>query len=214
LHVSPATGRRSPIGRRAAFLDRDGVVNELVRDPLSGLPESPLDPADVALIPGAASSLRRLQAAGYLLVAVSNQPAAAKGVVALERLLAVQERVLQLLTHEGVALDAMRCCFHHPEAKLPDLRETCGCRKPAPGMLLGAAAEFGIDLGASWMIGDTDVDVEAGISAGCRTVLITAPGSVHKRSGAGRADLEVADITAAVDAILGLLPVEFPVRER
>jgi D-glycero-D-manno-heptose 1,7-bisphosphate phosphatase len=214
LRFSRATGRRSPIGRRAAFLDRDGVVNELVRDPLSRLLESPLDPTDVALTPGAAASLRRLHAAGYLLVAVSNQPAAAKGVVTLERLLAVQKRVLELLRREGVALDAMRCCYHHPEAKLPELRQTCGCRKPAPGMLLDTAAELGVDLGASWMIGDTDSDVEAGAAAGCRTVLIAAPGSAHKRSGAARAEVEVADITAAADAILGLLRVEFPARKR
>jgi D-glycero-D-manno-heptose 1,7-bisphosphate phosphatase len=214
LRFSRGTGRRSLIGRPAAFFDRDGVVNELVRDPLSQLPESPLDPADVALVPGAAAALHRLREAGYLLVAVSNQPAAAKGVVTLEKLLAVQERVLDLLRGEGVVPDAIRCCFHHPEATVPELKETCRCRKPAPGMLFDAAAELDVDLGASWMIGDTDGDVAAGAAAGCRTVLITAPGSVHKRSGAARADVHAADVTAAVDAILARLGVEFPARKR
>ena len=193
------------MGQRAAFFDRDGVVNELVRDPLSRLTESPLDPDDVALIPGAAAALRRLGDAGYLLVAVSNQPAAAKGVVSLERLRSVQERVLDLLRREGVVPDASRCCFHHPEATVPELRQTCRCRKPAPGMLLDAAADFDVDLYASWMIGDTDGDVAAGAAAGCRTVLIAAPGSVHKRSGRARADVHAPDLTAAVDAILATL---------
>jgi D-glycero-D-manno-heptose 1,7-bisphosphate phosphatase len=176
-----------------------------VRDPLSQLPESPLDPDDVALVPGAAPALCRLRSAGYLLVAVSNQPAAAKGVVTLERLRAVQERVLDLLRREGVAPDAIRCCFHHPEATVPELRQTCRCRKPAPGMLLDAAAELNVDLRASWMIGDTDGDVEAGAAAGCRTVLIAAPGSGHKRSGKAKADVHVPDVTAGVDAILATI---------
>ena len=193
------------MGQRAAFFDRDGVVNELVRDPLSRLTESPLDPDDVALIPGAAAALRRLGDAGYLLVAVSNQPAAAKGVVSLERLRSVQERVLDLLRREGVVPDAIRCCFHHPEATVPELRQTCRCRKPAPGMLLDAAADFDVDLYASWMIGDTDGDVAAGAAAGCRTVLIAAPGSGHKRSGLAHADVHAPDLTAAVDAILATL---------
>jgi len=135
-------------------------------------------------------------------VAASNQPAAAKGIVTLEQLVAVQERVLELLEKEGVVPDAMRCCFHHPDATVPELRETCRCRKPAPGMLLDAAAELAVDLRASWMIGDTDSDVMAGAAAGCRTVLIALPSSAHKRSGAAYADVHAVDLTAGVDAIL------------
>jgi D-glycero-D-manno-heptose 1,7-bisphosphate phosphatase len=110
--------------------------------------------------------------------------------------------VLDLLGREGVVPDAIRCCFHHPKATVPELRQTCKCRKPAPGMLLDAAAELDVDLRASWMIGDTDGDVAAGAAAGCRTVLIAAPGSRHKRSGTAQADVHVADVTAGVDAIL------------
>ena len=82
---------------RAVFFDRDGVVNELVPDPVSGLPESPLDPESVALIPGAAAALRRLHEGGYELVGISNQPAAAKGTVSLDDLERVQARVIDLL---------------------------------------------------------------------------------------------------------------------
>lgn len=133
---------------------------------------------------------------------VSNQPAAAKGIVTLEQLDAVQERVLELLEKEGVVPDASRCCFHHPDATAPELRKTCRCRKPAPGMLLDAAAELAVDLHASWMIGDTDSDVMAGVAAGCRTVLIALPDSAHKRSGAAHADVHAVDLAAGVDAIL------------
>jgi D-glycero-D-manno-heptose 1,7-bisphosphate phosphatase len=165
-------------------------------------------------VPGAPSALCRLRHAGYLLVAVSNQPAAAKGIVTLERLRAVQQRVLDLLRREGVVPDAVRCCFHHPEATVPELRQRCRCRKPAPGMLLDAAAELDVDLGASWMIGDTDGDIAAGAAAGCRTVLITAPGSGHKRSGTAHADVHAPNVTAGVDAILATSPPSFSVRER
>jgi D-glycero-D-manno-heptose 1,7-bisphosphate phosphatase len=113
--------------------------------------------------------------------------------------------VLELLRREEVVPDAIRCCFHHPEATVPELRQTCRCRKPAPGMLLDAAADFDVDLSASWMIGDTDGDVAAGAAAGCRTVLIAVPGSVHKRGGIARADVHAHDLTAAVDAILATL---------
>jgi D-glycero-D-manno-heptose 1,7-bisphosphate phosphatase len=115
--------------------------------------------------------------------------------------------VLDLLGREGVVPDAIRCCFHHPEATVPELRQTCRCRKPAPGMLFDAAAELDVDLRASWMIGDTDADVAAGAAAGCRTVLIAAPSSGHKRSGTAYADVHASDVTAGVEAILANIAV-------
>lgn len=187
----------------AVFVDRDGVIDELAPDPLSGRPESPLEPGQVALLPGAADALRRLRRAGYLLVGVSNQPAAAKGVVPLEQLEQVQERVLALLEKEGASLDAFRMCFHHPDGVNPSLTRTCECRKPAPGLLLDAAAALGIDLAASWMVGDTDGDLTAGAAAGCRTVLVENPASAHKRSYGARADGRAPDLAAAAALILG-----------
>lgn len=88
-------------GRRAVFLDRDGVLNELVRDDHSGQPESPLQVADVLLIEGAAVAVRALMSRGYMLVCVTNQPAAAKGRVSVSTLEAVQRRVAELLGAEG-----------------------------------------------------------------------------------------------------------------
>jgi D-glycero-D-manno-heptose 1,7-bisphosphate phosphatase len=188
--------------RAAVFFDRDGVVDELVPDPASGLPESPLAPEQVVLIAGAADALRRLRDAGYVLVGTSNQPAAAKGIVALEQLNDVQARVLDLLERAGAEPDAFRICFHHPAGVVPELTHACNCRKPSPGMLLDAAAELGLDLSESWMIGDTDADVETGAAAGCRTILIDNPDSAHKRGGTARTDTTAADLAAAADFIV------------
>jgi D-glycero-D-manno-heptose 1,7-bisphosphate phosphatase len=168
-------------GRRAVFLDRDGVINELVAEPGSGVHESPLSPEQVRLIPGAAGAASRLARAGYTLVCVTNQPAAAKAKASPEQLLAVHRRVLELLAAEGVTLEGSYLCLHHPHGVLPDLSKRCVCRKPAPGMLLAAAAALGLELGSSWMVGDTDADMAAGAAAGCRTLLIRNPDSVHKR---------------------------------
>jgi len=187
--------------RRAVFVDRDGVLNDLVRDPVSGRPESPLDPEHVVLLPGVAAAVRRLHDAGYLVIGISNQPAAAKGIVGIERLEQVQSRVLELLGRDGVTLDCFRLCFHHPEGIVPELARQCECRKPRAGMLLEAANELDVDLASSWMVGDTDGDVAAGCSAGCRTVLIENPASLHKRRGDARPDACAPDLSGAADLI-------------
>jgi D-glycero-D-manno-heptose 1,7-bisphosphate phosphatase len=187
---------------RAAFVDRDGVVNELVPDRLSGLPESPLRVEDVRLLPGAAGALKRLAAAGWLLIGVSNQPAAAKGKVSVAQLDAVQDRVLDLLRREGASFDAFRLCLHHPEGVVAELSGPCDCRKPAPGMLLEAGRSLGVDFARSWMIGDTDADVVAGRSAGCKTVLVEHQGSAHKRGRGATPDAVVPDLGAATDIVL------------
>jgi D-glycero-D-manno-heptose 1,7-bisphosphate phosphatase len=189
-------------GRPAAFLDRDGVLNELVPDPSSGRPESPLRADDVRLLPGAAAAASELAHAGFVLVCVSNQPAAAKGKVSVEQLHAVHARVLDLLGREGVRLDASRLCLHHPDGVIVELSGPCDCRKPAPGMLLDAAEALGLDLAASWMLGDTDTDVAAGRAAGCRTVLIEQAASAHKRGGGADPDLIAADLPEAVARLL------------
>jgi D-glycero-D-manno-heptose 1,7-bisphosphate phosphatase len=187
---------------RAVFVDRDGVLNALVPDPGSGRPESPLTAGAVALIPGAAEALRRLSDAGWRLVGVSNQPAAAKGTATLEELRAVHERVIGLLAAEGVRFDDFRLCLHHPDGVVAELSGACECRKPAPGMLLDGGRTLGVDLAESWMVGDTDADVEAGRAAGCRTILIEQPGSAHKRGGGSDPDASAVDLATAVDLIL------------
>lgn len=184
------------------FLDRDGVLNELVAD-RDGVCESPLRVADVALIEGAAAAAASLARAGFSLACASNQPAAAKGAVSVEQLLAVHARVTELLAIEGVRFAASRLCLHHPEGVVSGLAGTCSCRKPAPGMLLEVAASLGVDLSRSWMVGDTDADVAAGRAAGCRTLLIEYPGSAHKRSGDARPDLRAPSLREGIAGVIG-----------
>ncbi len=188
--------------RPAAFLDRDGVLNAAVPDPVSGEPESPLRLEDVVLLPGAAGGAGALARAGFALVCVSNQPAAAKAKVSVEQLRAVHDRVLELLAEEGVRIEASQLCLHHPDGVVAELVGVCDCRKPSPGMLLDAAGELGLDLAGSWMLGDTDTDMQAGAGAGCRTVLIEYPGSAHKRLGEARPTFHARDLEEAAAMVL------------
>jgi D-glycero-D-manno-heptose 1,7-bisphosphate phosphatase len=186
--------------RPIVFLDRDGVLDELVFDPIGGVPESPLSVEDVRLVEGAAAACSRLVEAGFRLACVSNQPAAAKGRVSVQELLAVHAHVIELLARAGVRLEASRLCLHHPEGVVAGLSRPCACRKPAPGMLLEVAGALGVDPRACWMVGDTDADVAAGRAAGCRTALIEYPGSLHKRSGKARADLRAPSLPDLLEA--------------
>jgi D-glycero-D-manno-heptose 1,7-bisphosphate phosphatase len=187
-------GERAARRSQAVFLDRDGTINEAVPDADSGMPESPLRVEDVRLLPGAAAAAKVLSQAGYALVCASNQPAAAKGKATVEQLLAVHDRVVEDLAREGLQLDASYLCLHHPEGVVADLAGECNCRKPRPGMLLQAAVTLDLDLGSSWMLGDTDTDVEAGRAAGCRTALIEYPQSAHKRRGRSAPLLHATDL--------------------
>lgn len=189
-------------GRPVAFLDRDGILNEFVVDPASGMPDSPFRVEDVRLIAGAGAAAARLVRAGFALVCVTNQPAAAKAKAPIERLLEVHRRVLDLLAREGAVVETSRLCWHHPAGVVPALTTRCACRKPQPGMLLDAAAVLGADLSESWMVGDTDTDVGAGRAAGCRTVLVAYGATAHKRSSNAHPDILAADLEDGVAKIL------------
>jgi D-glycero-D-manno-heptose 1,7-bisphosphate phosphatase len=188
--------------RHAAFLDRDGVLNELVVDAHNGRGESPLRVADVHLTAGAAQAAIALRAAGFVLVCVTNQPGAAKGQTSVATLTAIQWRVGELLAEQRAQLDDWRMCMHHPDGVVAGLSGGCACRKPAPGMLLEAAYELELDLARSWMIGDTDADVAAGKAAGCRTALVANPASAHKRLGGREVDVLAPSVEDAVARLL------------
>jgi transaldolase len=144
--------------RKAVFLDRDGVLNRaVVRE---GRPYPPSDVNSLDIIPEAAEALRRLKHAGFVLIVVSNQPDVARGTTTRAQVEAINAKLAQHL-----AIDRFIMCYH-------DSADHCDCRKPRPGMLLAGAREFGIDLHASFMVGDRWRDIEAGAAAGCRTVFI------------------------------------------
>jgi D-glycero-D-manno-heptose 1,7-bisphosphate phosphatase len=143
---------------RAVFLDRDGVINAaVVRD---GKPYPPDSAETMEILPGVDRALADLRTAGYLLIVVTNQPDVARGKQRREEVDAIHTKLTAALP-----LDAVYCCFH-------DDVEHCACRKPAPGMLLDAARDHGIDLAASFLVGDRWRDTEAGVAAGVRTVFI------------------------------------------
>lgn len=206
----------TPGADRAVFLDRDGVLNALAVDPVSGRPESPYRPQDVRLTPGAADAVRLLRTLGLPLAVVSNQPAAAKGTATRRDLELVHEAVVELLAREGVAVDEVRYCLHHPDGTDPDLAGPCDCRKPAPGLILQAAAALGLGdgaLGRSWIIGDSDVDVRAGRAAGLRTILVEEPRSAHRRGGDVRPDHRAPDVLEAARIVVTALSTSVPGEE-
>jgi histidinol-phosphate phosphatase family protein len=162
-------------GRAAVFLDKDGTLVENV--PYN------VDPAQLRLLPGVLTGLRRLARAGFALVLVSNQPGVALGrfrPAALDRLARCLD---ELMRGAGIELLDYLWCTHHPEGVDPLHAIACECRKPQPGLLRQAAQRHGLALAASWMIGDILDDVEAGKRAGCRAVLVDRGGETQWRRG-------------------------------
>ena len=158
--------------RKAVFLDRDGVINAMVYDADHGLVDSPANPDQFALLPGAGQAVRTLNEMGWLTIVVSNQPGIAKGKLTPTLLDAITSKMHEELAQEGTRLDAVYYCLHHPDAVLDEYRVTCECRKPKPGLILQAAADLDVDLHRAYMIGDGVVDVQASRAAGCRTIFI------------------------------------------
>ena len=167
--------------RPAAFLDRDGTINELVFYADTGEWESPRVAGDLRLIPGAARAVAALREAGWPVFLVSNQPSFAKGKTTLAALGEVHAALLAALAEAGAGLDGAGYCFHHPQGIVAGYSGPCLCRKPGPLLLQAAARSHRLDLAASWMVGDQDMDVLCGRNAGCRTILIPCEASRNKR---------------------------------
>lgn len=162
------SGKNLKNKQKAIFLDRDGTINKYVgflRD---------ID--EFELLDGVADAIQEINASGYLAIVSTNQPVIARGEVSFDELEMIHNKMETLLGQKGAYLDAIYFCPHHPhkgyEGERPELKFDCECRKPKPGMLLKAAQEFNIDLAQSWMIGDGENDIKAGMNAGCKTALI------------------------------------------
>lgn len=187
---------------RAIFLDRDGVLNYNVLNPLTGEFEAPLTPEDFRLIPGVLESLGVLRDSGFLLFLVSNQPNCAKGKVTLDALEAIHDRLESALDEADIAFKAFNYCLHHPQAVVPSLLGPCQCRKPSPYFLLKAQNEHAIDLSRSWMIGDRVTDVQCGKAAGARTIRIVDEKSQTCETGDSAADFTAESLPRAVRIVL------------
>jgi D-glycero-D-manno-heptose 1,7-bisphosphate phosphatase len=189
-------------GPRAVFLDRDGVLNRNVFYPPTGAWEAPHRPEDFAPLPGILSALAQLKAAGFYLFLVSNQPDYALGKASLEAVDAIHRRFVAHLAEASIAFDACYYCYHHPKGVVPGYSGACLCRKPSPHFLLRAQRAFGLDLAASWMVGDRATDVACGRNAGAQTIRV-APGHPAAPDDAGpAADYFALNLAAAAEIIL------------
>jgi D-glycero-D-manno-heptose 1,7-bisphosphate phosphatase len=180
--------------RRAVFLDRDGVIN--VDHGFVHKVE------DFQFVPGSADAMRRLQAAGWRLVVVTNQSGLARGMYSMADYERFTAHLRQQLAADGVHLDALLHCPHLPDADVAAYRQSCDCRKPGPGMLLRAARELGLDLGASAIVGDRLTDVQAGRAAGVGHCVLVRSGHPLQPGDAQQADAVHDDLAAFADAWL------------
>ena len=191
----------------AVFLDRDGVLNRNVFNPATRAWEAPHHPDDFVLTPGALPALARLAAGGFRLFVVSNQPDYALGKASLEAIAAIHHRLAAQLTAAHVEVDAFYYCYHHPRGIVPGYSGDCACRKPSPYFLFQAHDSYGIELAASWMVGDRASDIACGRAAGVRTIRIApdhppAIAEGQTEDGEKPADFAADDIAAAADIIL------------
>lgn len=177
---------------RAVFLDRDGTI---VEDP--GFLHQP---EDVKLFPGAAEAIRRLNAAGFLVVVVTNQSGIARGLFTVAAYRAVEKRLGELLATQKARIDASYFCPHHPQAPEP-----CACRKPRNKLFLDAQAALGIDFSRSWWVGDRLSDVQPASTLGGKAVLVaTGQGNLHQGQARAMGVTVVADLLTAASEIVRL----------
>ena len=152
------------MSRPAVFLDRDGTIIEDV-----GFLR---DLSHIDLLPWAPNAIRALNDAGYAVVVITNQSGVGRGLFDEVHVRATHAALDRLLATGGARVDGYYYCPHYPKSADPRYGGACDCRKPAPGLLRRAAADLDLDLPASWMVGDWWRDVEAGLAAGTRTILI------------------------------------------
>lgn len=176
--------------RKAVFLDRDDTI---IKDKVYLS-----DPDEIEILPHAAESIRLLNGQDIPLIIITNQSGIARGLFTEERLHLIHERLISLLRTQGARIDALYYCPHHPEGTVERYSLPCSCRKPAPGMLLRAAQDFGLDLPSCFMIGDKPDDMEAIHKVGGKGILVRT-GKHHDYQGA---DFIAGDLFQAAEWVL------------
>lgn len=182
--------------QKAIFLDRDGTINEY-KGLISNVEQ-------IALIPGAAQAVKKINRSDYLAIIITNQPVIARGDCTIDELHEIHNRLESLLGAKGAYVDALYFCPHHPDKgfgdERPEYKMDCSCRKPKPGMIIQAANDYNIDLEQSFMVGDDIKDVLAGRAAGCKTAYFHSG-----KKGEEPADTPVfQDLLEFVDANIGV----------
>jgi D-glycero-D-manno-heptose 1,7-bisphosphate phosphatase len=182
------------MSRKAAFIDRDGVLNE-ERAFVHRI-------EDFTFVPGAIEALQELQNAGYLLVVITNQSGIARGLYSEADYLALTAHMRERLEAAGIWLDAVEYCPHLADAPVERYRMDCDCRKPKPGMLTRAVRALDIDPGASFLVGDRLSDIEAGRAAGIGRCFLVRTGYPLSNEVVARADAVYADLLACATGVL------------
>ena len=185
----------------ALFLDRDGTINAEV-DFLT-------NPDELHILPGTLPALRDAMALGFRLVIITNQSGIARGMLTEERLQQIHETLRHRLHADGVAIDGIYYCPHHPDEGIAPYRTVCDCRKPKPGMLERAARELDLDLGRSFLIGDRMIDIQTGNALGIPSLLVRTGYGAAEADACKAGGVPVAfvaeDLRGAVDHIRILL---------
>lgn len=192
------TKKKTKLGRKAVFLDRDGTIIKQV--------ELMHSVEELHLLPGTAGAISALNKLGFLVVIVTNQPVVARGIVGPKEIDRIHAVLIERLNGKGAKVDAVYFCPHHPEATRPEYRLHCGCRKPEPGMILKGLKKLNINPKKSFMIGDALIDVVSGKKAGLKTILVkTGPGHARldEKYKDVKADFTVKNLMQAVKAIIG-----------
>ena len=176
---------------KAVFLDRDKTIIEDDEGYIS-------DPAKVKLLQDVGSAIKKLNDNGFMVIVVSNQSGIGRGMFIEQDLESIHQKMTDLLQKENAFVDDIFYCPHHPEATIEKFRKHCTCRKPLPGMIIKAAMNHKIDLNQSYCVGDEERDIEAGKSAGCRTIRITKQTDIESK-----ADYKAINLKQAVEIVLG-----------
>lgn len=186
------------MSHRAAFIDRDGVLNE-ERAFVHRI-------EDFSFLPGAVAALRALQDAGYLLVVITNQSGIARGLYTEADYLALTAHMRERLQAAGVRLDAVEYCPHLPDAPVERYRLDCDCRKPKPGMLIKAIRALDIDPKTSFIVGDRLSDMDAGRAAGLGQCFLVRTGYPLPDEALARADAVYDDLLTCARSVSSRLP--------
>lgn len=186
---------------RGVFLDRDGVINHNWFNPSTREWESPIRPDDFRFRPSVLDALAALQAHGFHLFLVSNQPSAAKGKCTLDDLREVHERFAAALDAAAIVFEEFYYAYSHPDAVIPELSGHSPGRKPSPYFLEIAIGKYRLDRSNCWMVGDRDTDIECGRRAGVRTIQVESS-EPDGNAATARPDFRAPDLSTAVTIIL------------